>query len=381
VHVDLSDTQRQLRDAVRDFAERRIRPVAAEIDRTGRFPSDIVAELGRLGVLGCCIPEAFGGTGLDAVAQALALEELARVSAATAAIVATHASFAAWPLLTFGNDAQRARYLPLLARGEWLGGWGFAEPADPEEMPPIVATWDAEQYILNGRCASVLNAPEARLAIVFAALEPKPDTDFVAAFLVETDQPGWRAVRLVGQIGLHGASAAEVVLRHVRVPREHRLGVDTAGRGIARRTLEAAGVGVAAQSVGIATAALEDALAYGRERRAFGHALVDFQTIQWRLADMATAVEAARLLTLEAAFLQDLGLPHASQVAMARLVAAETAMTLATQAVQVHGGYGYTREFAVERYFRDAAALGVPAEMAERERLAIADRLLRGAAS
>jgi len=379
VHVDLTDTQRQLRDAVRDFAERRIRPVAAEIDRTGRFPSDLVVELGRLGVLGCCIPEVFGGAGLDAVAQALALEELARVSAATAGIVAAHASFAAWPLLTFGNDAQRARFLPALARGEWLGGWGFAEPARPEEIPPVVATWDAEQYILNGRCAAVLNAPAARLAIVFAALEAKPDTDFVAAFLVETDQAGWRATRLEKRVGLHGAPGAEVVLRHVRVPREHRLGVDTAGRAIARRTLEAAGVGAAAQSVGIAAAALEDALAYARERRAFGHALVEFQAMQWRLGDMATALEAARLLTLEAAFLQDLRLPHANQVAMARLFAAETAMTLATQAVQVHGGYGYTREFAVERYFRDAAALGVPAEVAERERLEIAERLLRGA--
>ncbi|TMA45914.1 MAG: hypothetical protein E6J83_07275 [Deltaproteobacteria bacterium] len=164
------------------------------------------------------------------------------------------------------------------------------------------------------------------------------------------------------------------------MPRANRLGVDAAGRAIARQTLEAAGVGVAAQSVGIARAALEDALAYARERRAFGHALVEFQAMQWRLADMATAVEAARLLTLEAAFLQDLGLPHASQVAMARLVAAETAMTLATQAVQVHGGYGYTREFAVERYFRDAATLGVAAELVERERLAIAERLLGGAA-
>src|SRR5439155_16578968 len=273
---------------------------------------------------GCCIPEAFGGTGLDAVAQALALEELARVSAAIAAIVATHASFAAWPLLTFGNDAQRARYLPLLARGEWLGGWGFAERAHPEEIPPIVATWDAEQYVLNGRCASGLNAPEARLAIVFAALEAKPDTDFVAAFLVETEQPGWQAVRLEERVGLHGAPGAEVVLRHVRVPRAHRLGVDTAGRAIARRTLEAAGVGVAAQSVGVARAALEDALAYARERRAFGHTLVEFQAIQWRLADMATAVEAARLLTLEAASLQDLRLPHSSEVAMARLFAAES---------------------------------------------------------
>ena len=377
MRVDLTDTQRQLRDTVRDFAERRLRPAAAEIDRSGRFPRDIVAELGRLGVLGCCIPEVWGGAGLDAVAYALALEELARVSAATAAIVATHASLAAWPLLAFGSDEQRARYLPALAGGEWLSGWGFAERAHPEEITPIVATRDAEQYVLDGRCASVLNAPEARLAIVFAALEAKPD----AAFLVETDQPGWRVVRLEERIGLHGAPGAEVVLTHVRVARANRLGGDTAGGAIARQTLEAAGVGVAAQSVGVAGAALADALAYARERRAFGHALVEFQATQWRLADMATAVEAARLLTLEAAFLQDLRLPDSNQVAMARLFAAETAMSLATQAVQVHGGYGYTREFAVERYFRDAAALGVPAEMAERERLAIAERLLRGAVS
>ena len=248
-------------------------------------------------------------------------------------------------------------------------------------MPSIVATPDAEQYVLDGRCASVLNAPEARLAIVFAALEAKPDTDFLAAFLVETDQPGWRVVRLEERIGLHGAPGAEVVLTHVRVARANRLGGDTAGGAIARQTLEAAGPGVAAQSVGVAGAALADALAYARERRAFGHALVEFQATQWRLADMATAVEAARLLTLEAAFLQDLRLPDSNQVAMARLFAAETAMSLATQAVQVHGGYGYTREFAVERYFRDAAALGVPAELVEREKHAIAERLLRGAAS
>ena len=381
MRVDLTDTQRQLRDAVRDFAERRVRPVAADLDRTGRFPRDIVAELGRLGVLGCCIPEVWGGAGLDAVAYVLALEELARVSAATAAIVATHASLAAWPLLAFGSDEQRTRYLPALAGGERLGGWGFAERAHPEEMPSIVATPDAEQYVLDGRCASVLNAPEARLAIVFAALEAKPDTDFLAAFLVETDQPGWRVVRLEERIGLHGAPGAEVVLTHVRVARANRLGGDTAGGAIARQTLEAAGPGVAAQSVGVAGAALADALAYARERRAFGHALVEFQATQWRLADMATAVEAARLLTLEAAFLQDLRLPHSSEVAMARLFAAETAMSLATQAVQVHGGYGYTREFAVERYFRDAAALGVPAELVEREKHAIAERLLRGAAS
>ena len=248
MRVDLTDTQRQLRDAVRDFAERRVRPVAADLDRTGRFPRDIVAELGRLGVLGCCIPEVWGGAGLDAVAYVLALEELARVSAATAAIVATHASLAAWPLLAFGSDEQRARYLPALAGGERLGGWGFAERAHPEEMPSIVATPDAEQYVLDGRCASVLNAPEARLAIVFAALEAKPDTDFLAAFLVETDQPGWRVVRLEERIGLHGAPGAEVVLTHVRVARANRLGGDTAGGAIARQTLEAAGPGVAAQS-------------------------------------------------------------------------------------------------------------------------------------
>ena len=379
MRVELTDTQRQLRDAMRDFAERRIRPVAAEIDRSGRFPRDIVTELGRLGVLGCGIPETWGGTALDAVAYAVALEELARVSAATAAIVATHASLVAWPLLTFGNDAQRARFLPALARGDRLGGWALAEPTEPDAPPPIIATWDLEHYILNGQCMTVLNAPEAGVVIVFAALEPKADTDFLAAFLVETDQPGWRPLRSMERIGLRGAPGAEVALTHVRVPRENRLGVDSAGRAIARQTLEAARVAAAAQSVGVARAALDDALAYARERRTFGHVLADFQAIQFRLADMATAVDAARLLTLEAAFLQSARRPHANEATMARLLATETAMQLATQAVQVHGGYGYTREFAVERYFRDAAALGVPAETAERERLGIAERLLRDA--
>ncbi len=361
MRVELTDTQRQLRDAMRDFAERRIHPVAAEIDRSGRFPRDIVTELGRLGVLGCGIPETWGGTALDAVAYAVALEELARVSAATAAIVATHASLVAWPLLTFGNDTQRARFLPALARGDRLGGWALAEPTEPDAPPPIIATWDLEHYILNGQCTAVLNAPEAGVVIVFAALEPKADTDFLAAFLVETDQPGWRPLRSMERIGLRGAPGAEVALTHVRVPRENRLGVDSAGRAIARQTLEAA------------------PLAYARERRTFGHVLADFQAIQFRLADMATAVDAARLLTLEAAFLQSARRPHANEATMARLLATETAMQLATQAVQVHGGYGYTREFAVERYFRDAAALGVPAETAERERLGIAERLLRDA--
>jgi alkylation response protein AidB-like acyl-CoA dehydrogenase len=331
-------------------------------------------------VLGCGIPEAWGGTGLDAVAYAVALEELASVSAATAAIVATHASLAAWPILAFGNDAQRARFLPGLARGDRLGGWALPETTDADSAPPIIATWDAENYILNGRCASVLNGSDANVVIVFAALESNAATDFFRAFIVETDQAGWRP-EPVERIGLHGAPATDVTLTHVRVPRAHRLGVDSAGRGIARRTLETARIAAAAQSVGVARAAVDDALGYARERRAFGQALADFQGIQWRLADMATAVEAARLLTLEAAFLLDVGQPAANEATMARLLATDTAMQLATQAVQVHGGYGYTREFAVERYFRDAATLAVPADTAERERLAIAERLLRGAAS
>jgi len=366
VRVELTETQRQLRDTIRAFAAERLRPTAAATDRDGRVPRELVAELGRLGVMGCVVPERYGGAGFDHVAYALAIEELAAACASTAAIVTAHASLATWPILAFGSDAQRARYLPKLASGEWLGC--FASSVEGG----LVARRDRDDWVLDGRARFVANASEAHVAVAVAAVDP----DGVSAFVVETASPGWRVESVAERTGLRGAAPGDVALEAVRVPRANRLGDEAGGAAIAGRTLDAARIATAATAVGIARACLEDSLVYARQRRAFGQPLAEFQGLQWRLADMAAAVEAGRLLTLRAASLFDRGLPYSGEASMAKLYAAESAMALATQAVQMHGGYGYTREFAVERYFRDATVIASAAGTPEALRLAVADHLL-----
>jgi len=381
VHVALTDMQRQLRDAVRAFAVARVKPAAAETDRLARFPHELMSELGRLGVMGCFVPERYGGAGFDYVAYALAVEELAVACAATAVIFSAHASLATWPILALGSEAQRARYLPPMARGEWLGCLALSEPSSGSDAGSIrtTARRDGDHYVLNGTKNFITNAPDARVAIVFASLDPAQGNKGLAAFIVETGWPGWEVVRIEEKMGIRGAHSAQLALTDLRVPRENLLGEEYGGFKVAMKTLDGGRIGIAAQAVGIARAALEDSLAYARERRAFGRPLAEFQGLQWRLADMATAVEAARLLTLRAASLKDRGLPYSKEAAMAKLFAAETAMTLATQAVQVHGGYGYTREFAVERYFRDAKITEIYEGTSEIQRLVIAGGLLREA--
>jgi alkylation response protein AidB-like acyl-CoA dehydrogenase len=368
VHVELTEPQRQLRDAVRAFAVERIAPVAAEIDRGGRFPQELVGALSELGVLGCVVPERWGGAGFDQVAYALAIEELSAASAAIGAVVATHGSLATWPILAFGSDAQRDRCLPPMARGEWLG---CAVGTDPD-ADAVRANAGSNGWVLNGSQRLVVNAPDAQLGIVLARRAP----DGFVACVVETGAPGWEVRRVEATMGIRGARSAEIHLTNVRVPHANVLGDGSDGAAIAARTLDVARIAVAAQAVGIARAAVDGALAYARERRAFGAAIVDFQVTQFRLADMATAVEAARLLTLRAASLMDRGMPYTKEAAIAKLFAAETAMRLATQAVQIHGGYGYTREFAAERYFRDAQLTTLRAGTPDVQRRVIARRLL-----
>jgi alkylation response protein AidB-like acyl-CoA dehydrogenase len=379
VRVALTDMQRQLRDMVRTFAAERVRPAAAETDRAERFPREIIAELGRLGILGCFVPERYGGAGFDYVGYALAMEELSAACAATGTIFTAHASLATWPILALGSEAQRERYLPRLARGEWLGCFALSEPGAGSDAGSIrtMARRDGDHYVLNGSKNFITNAPDAQLAVVFASLDPSRGNKGLAAFLVETGWPGWEVVRIEEKMGIRGAHSAQLAFTELRVPRENLLGGEAEGFKVAMKTLDGGRIGVAAQAVGIARAALEDSLAYVGERRAFGQRLADFQGLQWRLADMATAVEAARLLTLRAAFLKDRGLPYTQEAAMAKVYAAETAMTCATQGVQLHGGYGYTREFAVERYFRDAKITEIYEGTSEIQRLVIASQLLR----
>ncbi len=380
MRVELTDTQRELRDTVRAFAQQRVKPAAAETDRSSRFPRELLAELGRLGVMGCFVPERYGGAGFDYVAYAVAVEELSAACAATGVIFSAHASLATWPILALGTEAQRERYLPPMARGEWLGCFALSEPSSGSDAGSIrtTARRDGDHYVLNGTKNFITNGPDAAVAIVFASLDVTKGNKGLAAFVVETAWPGWEVVRVEEKMGIHGALSAQLAFTDLRVPRENLLGAESEGFKAAMKTLDGGRIGIAAQAVGVARAALEASLAYAKERRAFGKALADFQGTQWRLADMATAVEAARLLTLRAAFLKDRGLPYTKEAAMAKLFAAETAMTIATQAVQLHGGYGYTREFAVERYFRDAKITEIYEGTSEIQRLVIASQLLRG---
>jgi len=381
VEIALNETQRQLRDTVRAFATARLKPAAAETDRLGRFPRELVAELGRLGIMGCFVPESYGGAGSDYVGYALAVEELSVACAATGVIFSAHASLATWPILGLGTEEQRKRYLPRLASGEWLGCFALSEPNSGSDAGSIrtTARRDGDGYVLNGTKNFITNGPDASLAIVFATLDSTRANQGLAAFIVETSSPGWEVVRVEEKMGIRGAHSAQLAFTDLRVPKENLLGREYEGFKVAMKTLDGGRIGIAAQAVGIARAALEDSLAYVQDRRAFGQAIVEFQGTQWRLADMATAVEAARLLTLRAAFLKDRGLPYTKEAAMAKLFAAETAMSLAIQGVQLHGGYGYTREFAVERYFRDAKITEIYEGTSEIQRLVIASQLLRDA--
>jgi hypothetical protein len=379
VHVELTETQRQLRDTVRAFARERIAPVAAENDRTGRFPLDILTGLGELGALGVFVPEAYGGAGFDHVSYALAVEEVSAACGATGACYSAHASLVCWPILAAGTEEQRRRYLPKLARGEWLGSFALSEPGVGSDAAGLSTTArrSGDGWVLNGAKNFITNAPYAGLAIVFAVVDPSRGNKGIGAFLVETTTPGWEVLRVEEKMGLHAAHTAQLAFTDMFVPHENLLGGPDEGFRLAMRTLDGGRIGIAAQALGIARAAFEASVAYAQQRRAFGHALADFQATQWKLADMATGIESARLLTLRAATLKDQGRPYTKEASMAKLLASETAMNVATQAVQIHGGYGYTREFPVERHFRDAKATEIYEGSSEIQRLIIAGQLLR----
>jgi butyryl-CoA dehydrogenase len=379
--LELTDSQRSARETARRFAREKLEGWGVEADRTHRYPAEAIAELSKLGMLGVFIPEQYGGAGLDNVSYALVIEELAVACASTAVIVSAHSSLASWPILGTGDEKQRDRYLPKMASGEWLGCFALTEPQAGSDAAgqKTRATRDGDSYVINGTKNFITNGPEAAVAIVFANTAPDKGHQGISAFIVETGWPGWQVTRIEDKMGIHGAHSAQLSFSDLRVPRTNLLVGEGEGFKVAMKTLDGGRIGIAAQAVGIARASVEDSLAYARERRAFGHAIADFQAAQFRLADMATSVEAARLLTLRAASLKDRGLPYTKEAAMAKLYAAETAMTLATQAVQMHGGYGYTREFAVERYFRDAKITEIYEGTSEIQRLVIAGQLLREA--
>ncbi len=377
---ELTAEQRQIRAAAREFAEAELGEKIAPYDARHEFPHEIVAKLAPLGFLGVLVPEEYGGAGLDHVSYALVVEELNRGDASVGITMWAHNSLATNHIALFGSPEQKRRWLPRLATGEVLGAWGLTEPgsgSDAAALRTRAAPCDGG-WVLDGSKAFITNASVGGLAVVMARTEPeKAGARGISAFVVEKDTPGFAAGRPYRKLGLHASDTAELVLEGARVPADHLLGGRGEGFVQAMQVLEGGRIAMAAMAVGIAQAALDQSVRYMKQRTAFGKTLAEFNGLQGMIADVATDVEVARLLTLRAAWLKDAGRPARHAAAMAKLFASEAAMRAATRAVQIHGGAGYITEFPVERIFRDAKLTEIGEGTSEVQRLVIAREILQ----
>jgi len=351
----LSDEHRLVRDTLRDFAQQRLAPHAARWDREHHFPRAELAALGELGALGMVVPDEWGGAGADYLSLALALEEIAAGDGATSTIVSVQNSVVCGPILAFGSDAQKTRYLRPLASGAKLGCFCLTEPAAGSDASAIAtrAMRDGDHYVLDGVKQFITSGRHADVAIVFAVTDKAAAKRGISAFIVDTSTPGYVVTRIEDKTGQRASDTAQITFEGCRVPRENLLGREGEGYRIALANLEAGRIGIAAQAVGMARAAYEAALAYARERTSFGKPLIEHQAVAFRLADMATSLEAARQLVWHAATLRDAGEPCLKEASMAKLFASEMAERVCSDAIQVHGGYGYVSDFPVERIWRD----------------------------
>jgi len=372
IEVGLSETQRQIVDLTREFARTRIEPQAAEWDRTRHFARDVIDELGRLGFLGMTVPEEYGGMGLDTITYLLALEELAAADAGVAVTVGVHSAIPATMLLRHGTAAQKERWLRPMASGERLCGFALSEPDAGSDAAALRtrAVRDGDQWVLSGTKAWATNGGTADLMVVIARSERG-----ICAFIVPTDAPGYRPGKPEDKMGLRASNTVAITFEEVRLPAQHLLGEEAMGFGYAMEALDVGRLGVATQAVGIARRALEHSVAYCGERKQFDRPIREFQAVQFKLADMATRVEAARALAHAAAARKDRGEDITQHASMAKLFASETAMWVTTQAVQLFGGYGYMRDFPVEKLFRDAKVTEIYEGTSEIQRLIIAREL------
>jgi alkylation response protein AidB-like acyl-CoA dehydrogenase len=373
----LTEAQGMVRDMVRDFAHAQLAPGAAARDAAGAFPAEAIAAMAGLGLMGMLVPEAWGGAGADHVSYALAIEEIAAADGACSTIMAVHNSVGCVPVLRFGTPAQKERWLRHLAGGRTIAAFCLTEPGAGSDAGAIAtrAQRDGDGYVLDGSKQFITNGASAGLAIVFAVTDPARGKKGISAFLVPTDTPGYVVARTEHKLGLRSSDTAHIVLEGCRVPADARLGEEGQGYAIALANLEGGRIGIAAQAVGMARGAYEAALAYARERRSFGVPIIEHQAIAFRLADMATQIAAARALTLEAAALRDAGRPALKQAAMAKLFASEMAERVVSEALQIHGGYGYLADYPVERIFRDVRVCRIYEGTSDIQRLLIARHL------
>jgi alkylation response protein AidB-like acyl-CoA dehydrogenase len=378
VDLALSDEQQQLRNLVREFAENEIRPHVQEWDEAACFPREIIARLGELGVLGAIFPESLGGAGLGYVELTLAVEELARIDASVALSVSAHSSLAANHIFQSGSEAQQHRFLPELAAGRKLGCWCLTEPEAGSDAAGTRTRAEAvpEGWLLNGTKSFITNGSYADLCVVLAVTTPSLAHHGISAFVVERGTPGLRSGRKERKLGMRASDTAEVILEDCLIPRENLIGEEGQGFVDALHILDKGRISIAALAVGIAQGAFEAALDYSQQRRQFGRSISEFEGIQWKLADMATQTEAGRLLTRQAAWMKDQGMRITKAASMAKLFASETAVQVAGEALQIHGGYGFVRDYPVEKFYRDVKLCTIGEGTSEIQRLVIARQLL-----
>ena len=373
----LDDVQEQIRETAREFAVNRLAPGAAARDRDHAFPRQELTEMGELGFLGMLVTEDYGGSQTGTVAYALALEEIAAADGACSTILSVHSSVGCVPILRFGTEEQKSRFLPKMASGEWIGGFALTEAHAGSDASALRsrARLDGDHYVIDGSKQFITSGKNGNVIIVFAVTDPEAGKKGISAFIVPTDTPGYNVVSVEHKMGLHGSDTCALAFDGMRVPVENRLGGEGDGYRIALANLEGGRIGIAAQAVGMARAAFEAAKAYAKERQSFGKPIIEHQAVGFSLADMATQIEAARQLVLHAASLRDAGRPCLTEASMAKLFASEMAEKVCSAAIQVHGGYGYLADYPVERIYRDVRICQIYEGTSEVQRLVIARQL------
>ena len=374
-----SEEQRQLRKEIRDFAAREIAPNVMRWDEASEFPADVVKQMGNLGLLGIIFPTELGGAGLGYVDYVLAVEELSRVDGSVGIIVASHNSLCTNHIFIAGNDEQRARWVPKLASGQWLGAWGLTEPNSGSDAAGArtSSVRTANGWKLNGSKTFITNGTYADVAVVIAVTAREKGTRGLSAFVVERGTPGFRSGKKENKLGLRASDTAELIFEDCEIPHENLLGNEGEGFIDSMRVLDGGRISIAALSLGIAQGALDAAVKYTKERRQFGKAICEFQGIQWKLADMATQLDAARLLTLRAAQMKDAGRKTTLESSMAKLHASETAVKICDECVQLHGGYGFIKDYPAEKFYRDVKLCTIGEGTSEIQRMVIARELLK----
>ena len=379
MHFKLSEEHEMIRKMVRDFAKNEVAPTAAERDEEERFDRELFDQMAELGLTGIPWPEEYGGIGSDYLAYVIAIEELSRVCASTGVTLSAHTSLAGWPIFKFGTEEQKQTFLRPMAEGKKIGAYGLTEPGSGSDAGGMktIAKRDGDHYVLNGSKIFITNGGIADIYVVFALTDPELKQRGTSAFIVESDTPGFSVGKKESKLGIRSSPTTEIMFEDCRIPVENLLGEEGQGFKIAMQTLDGGRNGIAAQAVGIAQGALDASVAYARERHQFGKPIAAQQGIGFKLADMATDVEAARLLTYQAAWLESEGLPYGKESAMSKVFAGDAAMKVTTEAVQVFGGYGYTKDYPVERYMRDAKITQIYEGTQEIQRLVISRMLTK----